>query len=59
MGGRGYFVENSKCSEGVIIMAEKMPFRVNVSTLFDTYCRLRDEPKGNLCRSLENIDFDI
>ena len=31
-------VENSKCSEGVIIMAEKIPFRVNVSTTFDTYC---------------------
>ena len=48
-GGRGYFVEKSKCSEGVIIMAEKRPFRVKVSTTFDTYCLLAKEyPSLNL-----------
>ena len=46
-GGRdgGYFEGSSKCYEGVIIMVEKMPFRVNVSTTFDTY------------RSTETTDF--
>ena len=37
MGEGEYFVESSKCNERVIIMVEKMPFRVNVSTTFVVY----------------------